>query len=207
MIPDIVVYFSKFQVCFHLFFLRNAFFPFEDSHLQHGVISLAPQWRHTQSTWPWCQVSWWSNCQLVFKSPHQLKLFLMMSPCSRAGVQKIGFPLTFRAPKCTISYLLAKCPWDKNMRLRGLFEQFHECTLRFLIYDDFSNSIQRPFWGWSSFSIFIVENFKHKKVKHTRKYYENPYTTARILWTTCCCVCCITFIHSSLYMDGVFKHQ
>ena len=128
MIPDIVVYFSKFQVCFHLFFLNVFFSPFEDNHAQHVVISLAQQWRHTQSTQPCCQVSRWSNCQLVFKNPHQLELFLMMSPCIGAEVQKIGFPLTFRAQKCAISYLLAKCPWDKYMRLRGLFEQFHART-------------------------------------------------------------------------------
>lgn len=43
MIPDIVVYFSKFQVCFHLFFLNVFFSPFEDNHAQHVVISLAQQ--------------------------------------------------------------------------------------------------------------------------------------------------------------------
>jgi hypothetical protein len=31
----------------------------------------------------------------------------------RAEVQEIGFPLTFKALKCIISYLLAKCLGDK----------------------------------------------------------------------------------------------
>lgn len=105
--------FSDFKYVF-IYFLKKyvQFFSFGDNLAQHIVSSLAYQWRHTQSTQPCCQVSWWSNCWLVFKNPHQLKLFLMMSSCVRAGVQKIGFLLTFRAQKHAISYLLAKCPWD-----------------------------------------------------------------------------------------------
>ena len=114
MIHDIVVYFQISSMLLSIFLKKYVqfLFSFEDNLAQH-VASLAQQSCHTQSTQPCSQVSWWSHCWLVFKNPHQLKLFLMMSLCIRAGVQKKGVPLTFGTQKHTTGYFLANALGDK----------------------------------------------------------------------------------------------
>lgn len=88
MILDIFVYFQISNIFSTIFKKYVHFFFFEDNLAQHVVISLNQQWRHTQSIQSYCQVSWWSNCLLVFKNPNQLKLFLMMSLVSRQGSRR-----------------------------------------------------------------------------------------------------------------------
>lgn len=96
--------YHELYVCFHLFFLNMvSFFSFEDNFAERAVISWAEQWHHTQSTQSFCQVSRWSHCRLVFTEPHRLKLFLMKSPCVRADLKEIEFPLTIKALKVQVT--------------------------------------------------------------------------------------------------------